>query len=360
MNYKQPKISLYDNIYNQQLRPDQPKFKLWSSAGLMLTYYCPSRCACCYNFSGPEASNPQTDMSVELALNCWRSIRKLAGQRGKVHITGGEPFCNYEKLKKILAAAQREKLAGLEKIETNAFWCTDAVMVRDRLQELKALGLTKLHISTDIYHQEYIPVERVRLAADIARDVLGPQRVQVRWRDFLDNPVSVTNMSSKQREREFAKELRKRPERLLGRAAVELVNLFNSSDYSDIVESNCKRALLGARHIHIDGAGNVFSGTCVGIVVGKLDYERDLTLEKLWVQTDYRQHPVFSVLYRSGPAGFVSQAEKLGYQKYAKYRGKCHLCFDVRQFLFQKQQYPDYLSPAVCYGVYEKLCFRSF
>ena len=106
-------VRLEDNVVNRILGPEQPKFRIWSSAGLMLTYWCPSRCACCYVFAGPDAGREETEMSVELAVACWRDIRELAGQRGKVHITGGEPFGNYERLKRILQAACEEQLDGL-------------------------------------------------------------------------------------------------------------------------------------------------------------------------------------------------------------------------------------------------------
>ena len=115
-------------------------------------------------------------MTIDLALECWRGIRRLAGGRGRVHITGGEPFGDYDRLTGLLRAAQAEGLSGLEKVETNAYWCTDEKLTRDRLEELKSLGMSKLQISTDIYHQQFVPIDRVRLAARVARQILEPNR----------------------------------------------------------------------------------------------------------------------------------------------------------------------------------------
>ena len=346
-------VRLEDNVLNQRLAPEQPKFKIWSSAGLMLTYWCPSRCACCYVFADPQADNPQTQMSVEMALGAWRAIRQMAGPRGKVHITGGEPFGDYDRLKQILQGACEEKLEGLEKIETNAFWCTSEQIIRERLKELKSLGLKKLQISTDVYHQEYISLDLVQRAVEVGRQILGPNQVQVRWRDFLAQPVLVAGLSRTERDSAFADALNKRKERLLGRAAEELVNLLPQKDYNDFAGDNCARNLLAAQHVHIDGAGNVFSGTCLGIVTGRISTGGNETLERLWRQLNYHEHPIFSILLEQGPVGLLKEAKKYGYQHLPSYASKCHICYDVRRFLHEMGLYPVHLGPDLCYGIHE-------
>jgi len=314
-------VRLQDNVFNRSVRADEPKFKIWSSAGLLLTYWCPSRCACCYVFAGPDAAEDATEMSVETALGCWAAIKRLAGARGKVHITGGEPFSRYDRLREILHRAH---------------WCTDEQVVRDRLVDLKELGLTKLQISTDVYHQEHIPIDRVRLGAKVAAQVLGPQGLQVRWRDFLDAPVLVGDLPAQQRAAAFRTALSHRRERLLGRAAAQLVSLLPSSNYESFAEINCARNLLGAQHVHIDGAGHVFSGTCMGIITAKLFGQEAKSLDELWCGFDWREHPILSVLVRAGPVGLLDLAMPLGYRPSPGYAGKCHLCYEIRRFLYRK------------------------
>ena len=347
---KMSAFRLEDNILNRELGQAESKFKIWSSAGLMLSYRCPGRCACCYVYSGPKAGGADTEMSVELALACWRGVRRLAGERGKVHITGGEPFCDYERLKKILQLSCEEKLAGLEKIETNAYWCTDEALVRDRLSELREYGLSKLQVSTDVYHQEYISIDHVRLAVAVGKEVLGENGVQVRWWDFLSEPVLVSGMSETERTSAFVEAMSKRKERLLGRAAAELATLLPSRNYDSFTEDKCSRALLGARHVHIDGAGHVFLGTCIGMIAGKVDLSRESGLDELWRGFDYRQHELFSILAKKGPCGLMARAVGAGYRPKAGYGSKCHLCYDIRRFLYQKGEFRPYLGPGVCYG----------
>ncbi|MCP4710160.1 MAG: radical SAM protein, partial [Planctomycetes bacterium] len=307
-------LQLEDNVFNRGRRQDESKFKLWKSAGLMLSYGCPCRCACCYVYSGPQAGSVDTEMSVPMALGCWKAVRRLAGEEGLVHITGGEPFDDFERLEEILRTAQAEGLEGLEKIETNANWCTNENLVRDRLGRLCDLGLSMLQISTDVYHQEYVPMERVCIGVQIGREVLGADRVQIRWRDFYQDPVLVGPMSREDRGSFFLRAMNHRRERLLGRAAEELSDLLPARVYEDFAGQNCKKNLLGAQHVHIDGSGNVFSGTCIGIMVGKVKAGPEGGLDELWQGFDYREHPIISVLVDQGPVGLIKSAIKAGYK----------------------------------------------
>ncbi|MBN1845800.1 MAG: radical SAM protein [Sedimentisphaerales bacterium] len=339
-----------ENAYNRRVAPDRPKFKVWSSAGLMLTYWCPSRCACCYVFAGPRSGRPETEMGADQAVQYWRQIRQLAGPRGRVHLTGGEPFGRFGRLIKILQLACEQGLAGLEKIETNAYWCTTAERVRRRLLELRSRGLTKLQVSTDVYHQEYVPIERVRLAVRIAADLLGPDRVQVRWRDFLQDPVCLDARQPDGRRQAFHQALQRRPERLLGRASRQLAGLFPLRPYREFAEKTCVRSLLGARHVHIDGAGNVFPGTCVGLIAGNVRAAGPGGITDLWRRFDIQEHPIMSVLAGQGPVGLAELAARNGFVPAGGYADGCHLCFDVRRFLYDRGFYRAYLGPAVCYG----------
>ena len=327
----------------------------------MLTYWCPSRCACCYVFSGPAAGSDDTEMSADFALDCWRSVGALAGANAKIHITGGEPFGRYGRLKDILVRAALKKdrpeqngLCRLEKIETNAGWCEDQTQVRQRFQELTALGVRKVQISTDIYHQEYVPIERVRLAARIGAEVLGPDGIQVRWRDFLENPVNLAELAGPQRRSAMAAALAHRSERLLGRAANELANLFELKHLDDFVEMNCRPNLLGARHVHVDGAGNVFIGTCIGIIAANIKESR-MSLDQIWRKFDPREHPIIAVLIEHGPAGLLEPAKEFGYQPLENgYASKCHLCYELRRFLYKNKAFGSALGPRQCYGLCEK------
>ena len=136
-------LQLSDNIYNRRLAPDKPKFRLWRSAGLMLTYQCSAACRFCYYHCSPKSSPL---MPVEMAIGAWQSLKKLAGEAASVHITGGEPFLR-EDLPDLLSwicQAQPDHFPRLRTvaITTNAI-LTERILriVRGVIGPLQALGI---------------------------------------------------------------------------------------------------------------------------------------------------------------------------------------------------------------------------
>ncbi|MBU0639200.1 MAG: radical SAM protein, partial [Planctomycetes bacterium] len=181
----------------QPAHPPAPALELavWEYAGLMLTYWCSSRCAFCYVHAGPHRGE---DMSVETAIALWHSLDHLAAAHGKtmrIHLAGGEPFRDWVVLVAIIRAARDAGLTPLEKVETNASWATSDGRTRSRLELLAALGTERLVVSSDVFHQEFVPFDRVRRCVETARRVFGRGRVMVRWWDFYQQPLDTRGMT---------------------------------------------------------------------------------------------------------------------------------------------------------------------
>ncbi len=120
---------LSENIYNSSAARNEPKLKLWRSAGLLLTYKCNCVCEFCYYNCDPEKNGL---MPVDTAINAWRSLEILAADRAKIHITGGEAFLDWERLQEILEEAGNQNIGKDNLIETNGFWATNAKVIRQR------------------------------------------------------------------------------------------------------------------------------------------------------------------------------------------------------------------------------------
>jgi organic radical activating enzyme len=348
---------LSENIYNSRLERNEPKFKLWRSAGLLLTYKCNCACEFCYYNCNPEKGGL---MPVDMAIEAWKSLKALAGDSAKVHFTGGEAFLYWDHLRQILEAAKKQNLGKVDLIETNGFWATSDNIVRQRLQKLDELGMNRFKISTDPFHQEYVDIEPVRRLAKIADEMLGPQRVLVRWRKYLDNPAQMKDTRSSQRnaasqsrippaiiERQYIQAIKDYPCRFTGRAAGKLAELVASKSIESIAAMNCKSDFLGAKGVHIDPFGNVFSGTCSGIIFGNINKNK---LEDIWKQFSPEQNEIIHTLFTSGPFGLLEKAEKAGYMKLKLYADKCHLCTDIRQFFLEKGIEKSTIGPADCYA----------
>jgi len=335
---------LSENIYNSGLERNEPKFKLWRSAGLLLTYKCNCACEFCYYNCSPEKGGL---MPVDMATKAWQSLKILAGDNAKIHITGGEAFLYWEHLQEILETAQKQNLGKVDLIETNGFWATSDNIIRQRLQKLDELGMHRFKISTDPFHQEYVDIEPVRRLAEIAIEMLGPQRVLVRWRKYLENPTPIKNLPPAGSRRQYVQAIKDYPCRFTGRAAGKLAELVASKPIESLAAMNCKSDFLGAKGVHIDPFGNVFSGTCSGIIFGNVN---QTPLQEIWKRFHPEQNELIYTLFSSGTVGLLERAENAGYKKMKLYAGKCHLCTSIRQFFLQNGMEKTTIGPADCYA----------
>jgi MoaA/NifB/PqqE/SkfB family radical SAM enzyme len=334
---------LSENIYNSQVNRDEPKLKLWRSAGLMLTYKCNCSCEFCYYNCSPQKNGL---MPIDTAISAWCSLKILAGDTAKIHITGGEPFLYWEHLKALLEQAEKQKLGKVDLIETNGFWATSEKIARQRLQTLNKLGMHRLKISTDPFHLEYVDIEPIRLLAEIAADILGPERVLVRWRKYLENPVKMKGLSNEELKQQYITAIKDYPCRFTGRAAGKLAEFIASIPIETLASLNCKSDFLAAKGVHIDPFGNVFSGTCSGIIIGNVNHK---PLEDIWKQFHPAQNELINTLFEVGSFGLLEKSAKLGYKKAKVYSSKCHLCTGIRQFLFDNGLEKSVIGPAECY-----------
>lgn len=336
---------LYANRYNSRLSRDRQKLKLWRYAGLMLTYRCTAACRFCYYYCRPEAEGL---LPIETALSVWTSLRMLAGPAARIHITGGEPFLYFDHLADLLREARRRDLPPLDSLETNGSWATSEIETRQKLRLLRDLDVRELKISCDPFHAEFIDVELIRKLRALAVEILGPDRVRVRWEKYLEHPLSFDALSAADSTALARQILREDRCRFTGRAAEQIAPLVADMSIEQIAALNCKKAILDAKGVHIDPAGNVFSGQCSGTLLGDV---HTTALELLWQEFDPSNQPFWSVLFEFGPAGLLAQATSAGYKPLPKYASKCHLCSDIRRFFFDKGIFLSIIGPKACYGL---------
>lgn len=337
-------VELQDNVFNARQGRDASKLKLWRYAGLMLTYRCNAACRFCYYHCSPDAGGL---MPTEMAMEAWAALRRLAGDGAGVHLTGGEPFLVFERLLEICEQAQRRGWGGADYVETNAGWVSDEAEARHRIRALDAAGLGRLKISWDVFHEEFVPVEKVRFLVQAAREILGAGRVLVRWEKHLETTAGVASMDEAERQTLFARAMTDEAGRYTGRAAGTLGTLCAAAPVDELTRLNCREAMLGAKGVHIDPAGNVFSGQCSGMTVGNVNTS---PLETLWKGFDPERGAFWQTLFERGPDGFIAEAQAAGYAIRPFYATKCHLCADIRGFFFDKGLYLPIICPKECYG----------
>jgi len=335
---------LDDNLFNRRRGRQESKLKLWRYAGLMLTYRCTAACRFCYYYCAPQAGGL---MSTDTAIAGWEGLKRIAADNAKIHITGGEPFLYFDRLADILQQAHRLKLGGLDSVETNAAWGENEHELAEKLKFLDAVGMGRLKISWDPFHEEFVDIHHVRRLAVIGKKILGPERVFVRWEHYLEAPTGIRQKSESEKTAILKAALASDPCRFTGRAAEMLGPLINGAPGPLYRDKPCQQALLTAKGVHIDPYGHVFNGQCSGMAIGNI---AQTPLEEIWRSWQPDTDDFWAILYRSGPFGFLDTAQRLGYHIQEKYASKCHLCTDIRRFFFDKRLYPPIITPDACYG----------
>jgi MoaA/NifB/PqqE/SkfB family radical SAM enzyme len=340
-------LTLQDNLFNARQQRHQPKLKRWKYAGLMLTYQCSAACRFCYYYCSPQAKGL---MPLDTAIRSWQGLVRIAGNRARVHITGGEPFLYFDRMAQICKTAQQLGLSPVDSIETNADVWENAAELADKLRFLDACGLNRVKVSWDVFHEEFVDVEKVRQFVRISRQILGPDRVLVRWEKHLTNPSGIRGLSENEKRAALLQALASDPCRFTGRAARELAS-WVAGDQPEVFRSQCCRnALLGAKGVHIDPYGNVFNGQCSGMIVGNVNRT---ALDALWTSFEPDRKDFWRTLYEKGPWGLLKSGPCRDFHLSKAYASKCHLCSDIRRFFFDKGNDSMIIGPKDCYGRYD-------
>jgi MoaA/NifB/PqqE/SkfB family radical SAM enzyme len=334
--------------------PDQSNLLLpWTFAGIMLSYWCSAECKFCY----VSANDSHTFWAKpDDVLRWWKELESLAvrfGHHVKIHLTGGEVFGNWPLLVEILKRANDEGLGAVEKVETNAFWATEPKLVEERLIILKNLGVNLITTDCDVFHQEYVPIERVKLLVETARTIFGDNGIRVRWWDFYqyltENNTDVSHFSEEDILKFQQNILSSGRERLNGRAAILASKLLSGKPPEYFSNDSCRKCILGSKHIHIDPHGTIFPGTCCGIVLGSAITE-SLSEVFDWLSENGPSGPVIPVLIERGPFGLMDLAKKYQFVPFKNgYVSKCQLCYHLRWRLFHAGQGRKWLGPEECY-----------
>ncbi len=151
------------------------------NVGLLVTYHCQAACDHCVIRAAP-------DRHEEVALEDARVwIRDVAAYRDRyvcvLSLTGGEPFSNLKLLRSVMEMAADSGL--YVSVVTNGFWGASRESALDLLKSLPQICF--LSVSTDIYHQKYVPFERVENAIWAIRECGIPYYVSI-VTDTEDSP----------------------------------------------------------------------------------------------------------------------------------------------------------------------------
>lgn len=128
------------------------------------SWKCNAQCGHCAVGAGPRQQKVLTREHVLTAIDDAARCSLTS-----IEFTGGEMFLFFRDLLDFTARARARGLRVI--VDTNGFWAKSPDVARRRLFELRQHGLCMIALSTDRYHQPFIPLARVVNALEAAREL---------------------------------------------------------------------------------------------------------------------------------------------------------------------------------------------
>jgi len=139
---------------NRYLEPRRIEF--------LITYLCNGSCIHCYSTN--QSDGHPLHIDSPLAVDIVEKVGRVFDVES-VMTFGGEPMLFPEVVYSIHREATRQEVPSRALI-TNGCWSDDIRVVREIADGLEDCGVNQISFSVDAFHQEHIPIGRVRAAIE--------------------------------------------------------------------------------------------------------------------------------------------------------------------------------------------------
>jgi len=255
-----------------------------------------------------------------------------------LHIGGGEPFMNFEKLLEVIEAVQKSGLL-IEYVETNGFWMSDEDRAKQYLSALRALKVERLLISLDAFHAEYIPVDMpLRLAETCKQYGIEPivwqRQFESMFNGFEQGKTHARNELEELISPGYVLETARAYGLQFNGRAINIENEYlPCKPLAEIVAhsepcNNLKRTDM----MHVDLYGNYLVSWCAVIAIPLAGAVNGIPKGK---------YPILETLLSDGVVGLLEYAKNKGFEPAKEYTSSCALCFHIRHWLAESGNYPE-------------------
>jgi len=310
------------------------------SGGLILSYRCSGECKHCMYFGTPKWENIWiSEKDLEIILEKLSEFIKPSPYGSEnvslnygLHITGGEPFLNYNILLKSIQLGNELKIPSLF-VETNCYWCKNDEITKEKLNELRRNGLKGILISVNPFILEHIPFEHTERAIKKSKDIFG-NNVMIYQKYYYYQFKSLGIKEKFSIEQYLRKvdinDLQKKFELFqMGRAAYKLQDFYKKHPSNFFFKENCQLDLVRNWHNHFDNYRNYMPGYCGGLSWGNIRNLDSLCNEGI----NLDDFPVFRCLILGNMKDLYDYSvENFDFRENSDgYISKCHLCTDIRR-----------------------------
>jgi hypothetical protein len=268
-----------------------------------------------------------------------------------LHISGGEPFLNYDLLCDAVQRASELTIPSIF-VETNGFWARDDEQTKAKLLTLKEKGMHGIMISVNPFYLEYVPFERTERAVAASVEIFGGDAFVYQlgyYYEFREMGLKGTLTFEEYLQKAGAGSFASTAEFfVMGRAAykIDLQRFFEPQEAKRFFGQPCMPTFLRPWHNHFDNFGNYVPGYCGGLSLGDVRH-----LDRLMEEGLPREaHPILDRIARNDFESLLSLARDYGYTENRQgYFSKCHVCVDMRKHLARKADFQE-LAPDEFYS----------
>lgn len=317
--------------------------KLHSGGGIIVTYKCSAACMhCCYASSPKRCGNYMTKTQAD---NIFKTLREMGCY--SVHIGGGEPFMDFDKLLDVCISAQ-ENGVDVDYIETNASWVTTEERTCRFLNQLLNTGVSCLLISLDPFHNEFVPYEKVRNLVKYCKKTGMHTFI---WQSQFEKIVAQFDPSSPHAlseyidnyGNEFILAIMNSYGLGINGRALKLADMTYEKKPAEYYLHNSNSCYItSTHHFHIDMNNNYIPPGCIGFQMNINDLQ-NLSKEK---------YANFLSVADGGLKMLYDRAVSIGFKpKQEGYSHKCALCFDVKKYILNSES-PIDIGPSDFFDEY--------
>lgn len=293
----------YVNVSNSI--PLQPR-----ALSVSVTDWCNASCSMCVSASGP--SRLGQDAAPETVRAVLRETARIESL-GAVMFVGGEPFGRYRLLRDFVeCAASHVDSVG---VVTNCYWAITYQVALRKVRELASAGLTRLTVSADFYHSEYVPFGYVDNAIRAAHDAGLHCNLNCVTRFGTDDLDAVCSSLASYDLLDHANSFPCVAANGTG-GSVRLLEL-------DALRTRCQ---LVISTLVMSTDGSVYACCGPGTFTSPLRIGNIVEQSLCEIVTDATDDTLVLLLAIYGPSFLVDLHPKLAYLRKLRYTGRCHLC----------------------------------
>lgn len=303
-----------------------------TSGGIVVNYYCSSRCGHCLYRSSPQRDKAY--MTPQTLAPMLKKVTELGCE--SMHIGGGEPCLDENGLVAVLKTAAQANVS-IDYVETNSSWFKDEKSAGKTLRRLMDHGCKTLLVSISPFHNEFVPFEKVRgLIAACSATGMGifPWTMEY-LSEIGDLDQGQPHMLGEYKNifgEGFVRQMRLRyGVHMNGRALDTFRGEMPGEPAEDILLQTilpCDEMWQSA-HFHIDLYGKYIPTACVGMGIDCADVGEPL---------DENKYPWMSLLSEQGLRGlYMTASSEHGFVQRPRYLNKCDLCQDIRRHLVMER-----------------------